>query len=155
MFHCWTASAKKWNEQRCITDNWMKCKCKHLQMKQLEMQVQTFSNATSWQTLQNQMQTLTQTNARRFTSQIHTPRLFKSTSAFSASNLNRSLAWVDISRSTPLKSKGQWTSRPKAPSLILSYGMGYCTFPLSAAAQQLWIYWSGTASRRNESGSTR
>ena len=33
--HSYTASAKKWNEQRCTTDNWMKCKCKHFQIKQL------------------------------------------------------------------------------------------------------------------------
>ena len=34
--HSYMASAQKWNEQRCTTDNWMKCKCKHFHMKQID-----------------------------------------------------------------------------------------------------------------------
>lgn len=92
--HCYTASAKKWNEQRCTTDNWMnasanickwnwmKCKCKHFQMKQLDNHSKL--KCIKWQTV-----------ARHVKPLLHTPRLFKLDSVPSLQTLSAKICTND------------------------------------------------------------
>ena len=104
------------------------CKCKHLQMKLNEMQVQTFSNETTWQSLQTQMHKMTNSCKTCQTFASHSTSFQAWQRTFSANSLCKDLhkrlhksAQIGASSRVALFGKPDEPRTPKGVILLFSF----------------------------------